>query len=573
MDHYPYPSEPLYPPVRVPYLPFTYLHGRNGDASAEFDTFPARNGWKKVDLLDGELDYATTSPQSACAFLQAWLFFGVASTILDLEPQCESRFVFSDEEGPYVSTKCLPDLIKAWTDETLSYTTDEAQTTIRNAMHCLDECSVFCLASAQDLDGFRLEKYYPEVRLSIMALGEQLQVAVRQIEIKLSSRRSRIGSFGHDSFGHDSFLGRTATKISQGKSWRQSILKSTWSDPYMSSLESAPLGFGQLLLDYLSRPEDEQSPAFIGPWQWGTSIVLWNRLIGAGWCRYEAARVNDILSPWALHYASALSRPALYDHSKCEELHCSAHTIDEATYQTQHTTENCNCEFIGLPTEEVRASLLAGEFPVFRIVSQADSFKLTVKKKSAIGTFDLLWALSHVWSHGLGNAKANTLPTCQIKRLFDIAGSIGEKSGGYLWLDTLCVPLDRELRRTAVSQLGHVYSDCFGTLVLDKELLTILVKDKPDEEKILRIVCSSWMQRLWTMQEGAKDEATIAFSDGQYNIKSLLFRHTMQHPLLPIAKGGNASDTIAQMLYCRDTSEAMLHRTKLREKIPDKYGK
>lgn len=49
-------------------------------------------------------------------------------------------------------------------------------------------------------------------------------------------------------------------------------------------------------------------------------------------------------------------------------------------------------------------------------------------------------AISHVWSHGLGNAKENSLPWCQVLKLFDVVRRYVNPSFG-LWVDTLTVPI------------------------------------------------------------------------------------------------------------------------------------
>jgi hypothetical protein len=46
--------------------------------------------------------------------------------------------------------------------------------------------------------------------------------------------------------------------------------------------------------------------------------------------------------------------------------------------------------------------------------------------------------------------------------------------------------------------MADVYRDASKVLVLDGELLKASVHS-PDEELIMRVTCSRWMRRLWTL--------------------------------------------------------------------------
>jgi hypothetical protein len=74
-------------------------------------------------------------------------------------------------------------------------------------------------------------------------------------------------------------------------------------------------------------------------------------------------------------------------------------------------------------------------------------------------------AISHVWSDGLRNPRINALPRCQILRLRDLVAnlprmraantdetadtnvqdniSVPQRQHLLIWIDTLCVPLER----------------------------------------------------------------------------------------------------------------------------------
>lgn len=73
----------------------------------------------------------------------------------------------------------------------------------------------------------------------------------------------------------------------------------------------------------------------------------------------------------------------------------------------------------------------------------------------------------------------------------------------YFWIDTLCVPLSpQEYRKKSIKNMRAVYSRATKVLVLDAELLRSTMHSC-SEEKLSRITCSTWIRRLWTLQEAA----------------------------------------------------------------------
>ena len=169
-------------------------------------------------------------------------------------------------------------------------------------------------------------------------------------------------------------------------------------------------------------------------------------------------------------------------------------------------------------------------------------------------------ALSHVWADDLGNPHANALQSCQLAYLVSLldklpapinsddnsddnsdggsriwsrqqarvdqrlrefpqaskrsAGrSLGNtptkppRRGAYrFWIDTLCCPISTRAKRRALERVVMVYGKASHVLVLDQSILSVDAKNDglpAVSETCLRILASStWMKRLWTMQEG-----------------------------------------------------------------------
>lgn len=121
-------------------------------------------------------------------------------------------------------------------------------------------------------------------------------------------------------------------------------------------------------------------------------------------------------------------------------------------------------------------------------------------------------AISHVWSDGLGNPHNNSLPQCQLKRIQTLVNDLYQECDGPVpfWIDTICVPLQKDSRKQAIRRMGQTYRDSDKVLVLDSWLLRSTLPDYR-ELGLLRIKCCTWAQRLWTLQEGM-----IAAVEGVY---------------------------------------------------------
>jgi hypothetical protein len=70
------------------------------------------------------------------------------------------------------------------------------------------------------------------------------------------------------------------------------------------------------------------------------------------------------------------------------------------------------------------------------------------------------------------------------------------------WINTLCVPLENPVRKLAIRTTQKIYREADKVLVLDSTLESSTINASP-EECLTRIQISAWMQRLWTLQEGA----------------------------------------------------------------------
>lgn len=76
-------------------------------------------------------------------------------------------------------------------------------------------------------------------------------------------------------------------------------------------------------------------------------------------------------------------------------------------------------------------------------------------------------------------------------------------------MDTLCIPVTenkplvyRDAKKRAIRNMEGIYKSSTKILVLDRTLAGVPSHDMSKEEIGLRIMCSGWARRLWTLQEG-----------------------------------------------------------------------
>jgi hypothetical protein len=267
------------------------------------------------------------------------------------------------------------------------------------------------------------------------------------------------------------------------------------------------------LNSYLSRFVSGMSLAKIRPLTYTFNsdwLSLHRELLEKGCCRNLLERVRKKIGIIGVYYL-ALSERYLDNksHTGCDEVACVVNMIDDATYETAHWQPTCSgdCEMMRAMLDNVSlSSLQQGQFPLLKLddtlttqVSE-DELRLTVRDNSMKHV-----AVSHVWSDGLGNTHDNALPACQIKRLAkylqSATASLGFDATPYLWVDTMCVPLQPKIKRkAAIAAMSTVYESASFVLVLDETLVKVPVP-RSCEETLWYIFTCPWMTRLWTFQE------------------------------------------------------------------------
>ncbi|KAL3426809.1 hypothetical protein PVAG01_00318 [Phlyctema vagabunda] len=185
--------------------------------------------------------------------------------------------------------------------------------------------------------------------------------------------------------------------------------------------------------------------------------------------------------------------------------------LDESKYEQKHAPECVRDECFEYLAEDYRFQppqtrrvsnlLKAGSTP--QVILNLDG---NIQLKTSYRYV----AISHVWSDGLGNPHRNSLHSCQIGRIQRMVNDLypGETESVPFWLDTLCVPLDPETRKLAISGMKQVYEQADRVLILDSDLIDAPY-DMDIYETVMRVATCTWSTRLWTLQEAMFQSKTI----------------------------------------------------------------
>ncbi|RBR18056.1 hypothetical protein FVER53590_04301 [Fusarium verticillioides] len=223
------------------------------------------------------------------------------------------------------------------------------------------------------------------------------------------------------------------------------------------------------------------------------------------WCPFITEYLLNSKSVSTLKYASQHTPPVDgKDHCKCQRKQCAAYQVDENTY-TQRHVEFCEslqelsssgCTYAKPDFVQVVQHISHTEVPGVRAIHGHDGSAMSLEVLKASDTTYV--AISHVWADGLGSNTETGLPTCQLTRLSALASRI--HSDGIFWIDSLCIPKDPEPRREAIKMMARTYREAKAVLVLDNGLQRCSSSES-EATKLLRVLTSGWMRRLWTLQE------------------------------------------------------------------------
>lgn len=189
-----------------------------------------------------------------------------------------------------------------------------------------------------------------------------------------------------------------------------------------------------------------------------------------GWCAHDialfsGAQVETVSTLW---YLANLSPPkAGVSHFDCTAETCSSLRIDRNQYIQAHTIDGCSCGSVEPDHSSLASIIWSGKTPVLTFRENRVFIKEHVPGSDFI-------AVSHVWTDGMGNPKANSLPLCVVRELQKLVNELPKRDSTAdtpFWIDTFCIPRSPlELRIEALQRLKEPYEEAASVIVIDSYL-------------------------------------------------------------------------------------------------------
>ena len=400
-------------------------------------------------------------------FVQRWLYFEVLREIFqDVEGYSfGSTFTRSGRDGRYtVNTEDLPEFLQKWRQKEMINPEGRVQRLI-HIQQVLDRArfyaSRYCSVTEYkknletgDTDYKALPVKWPIndlVALSILVLGETLSRALRKIQKKVS-------------FNIKGWHSRD--EGAQGWGYSKLALK---------------------LLDNSVQWSPKAIDMLRGRFRGNTIGLL---------CALRRQGVYKRTSQPLDH------RYVLYHHG----------CIDNARRRGLQISECQKKGPLGLSDPDRVGKLIqAGKIPLFKYDRHSEKLQLVEMDETNVQDYAIF---SHVWSDGFGNTTTNEMNRCVLQLFTDLFDSIRRQMAAsadgnpnivseLFWIDTLALPAGAKWtkeRQVAISQMHRIYELAKYTIVLDRGLMEVS-QDSGYAPPAMRITLSSWISRLWTLQE------------------------------------------------------------------------
>lgn len=517
MDHVVLPRNSNQLRISVPYC--TVEGVSYGDS--EWATFPQRNDLTTSHGILTFSELQKRPPEFRVAFVQAWLYFGLLRTVLQCskfynrrcnlrgddsgsaDPSNHVKFVRDDagvESGARLCTEDLPAMIEQKYQEIWSKVQIETS----------------YIPPGPDSDGGTVETiYYTAVDEEKSRILKILSQAMLQCDYL--DRPCDVTGWSETMLAIKILI---ASLSVLGDSHRHMEPFKKLKDPKTNCTTLVQAQYD--MREALTRTRSHAA---------SLQLLRQHQVQRSGWCIHHFRAVSTDVSILTMYYLANIQRFSrrTEGHDSCgTHKSCVAHNIDDRTFKSAHTTEDCDCIHVFAPFEKMHRILRTGGIPVVKCqISASGDMVLSYVRAAPQSRYA---AISHLWADGLGNPHSHSLPKCQLQALYQQILKADKLAGisrspqksfqtVYFWLDVFCVPTAASnaeeessgaesttegtgttLKDVALSRMAGSYSWASYVLVLDNELMEIKLREDPIES-LARIGISSWNSRCWTYQE------------------------------------------------------------------------
>jgi hypothetical protein len=302
------------------------------------------------------------------------------------------------------------------------------------------------------------------------------------------------------------------------------------------------LNNGIFLYDYANVVLVHKRPLIAGSRGLPSTDLLMRHMEAAGRCPRETIRFCQTFNYLEICFAAQIrqSRVVMRDHTRCGQSEaCPIEDMDSEQYEQKHICFQKSCHSLEIDWKALADIIEKDQIPLLRLSESKNGVQLKVEHARAWSRFT---AISHPWSDGMGNSRANSLHECLLRRLLTDMRFMSKHRGRYsehqgikdpfmwssehyktkqngflFWMDTLCLPAKpepcmtenlqrhrKDIRRKAIAQMARIYASAERVLVLDEELRATDVSTSHPIDAMALLACSTWGTRAWTYQEGAQ---------------------------------------------------------------------
>ena len=547
MQHLNAPTNQVEQPYKVPYL----------CSDAEYDgqcfwDFPQRQGWGLwlVDavLYKGIFHRIFNTPRTnvrieVASLIQAWWYFGMLHEVLGTSVNLQDFVTSPAEDGTrYITTEALESSAEAFYRRLKQLPLQEAAAVLEKGILCVNHVhvSVEFLAKRIEDSMKKLPKVNgerPRIRGMQVSQGGQISITGTTIlDIIAHTKKNPYRSVAHNGRKFEISVEELELfALAQLRIYGREILS--------HELEVSVCVLGYALshaLRNISLKLGLTSATLQEYRGWYIPASIHRRIMSNQLCPRVFHRLRPTLLLGGSYFLSQLAfgpePPVGTHHADCTKDLCVADRLKDGVNPKNHAVPNCGCESVAedVVLMQIMAIIEEGETPLLRLVTSSEA-QLEIEVFPARDMYYA--AISHVWSDGLGNSEANEVFSCQWRRLQALVDGVFpldfKETSTPFWLDTICIPIcknkshtrdqcrRRRLRENSIRRMRKIYRDADHVLILDATMIS-LPSCLSIQEFGLRLACSKWMRRLWTLHEGAMARrAFVRIRDGWVSLDQL----------------------------------------------------
>ena len=486
MDHVPYPQDPAWPLIEIPYL-CADLEEYDG---LDFINYPVRQGWAQEAHSDQWMDCPW---ETAAKRAQNWLYFGL---LLEVIGPFYKKELFlrkiSNNDGYLIHTSKLPKILQDWSRSVRGtrfqiFRSSKVQEVSQRCREIFWETN---------MQSDRLDRNSSDCRtitLGIKVLLQSLQNAVSGLAPKDEASISQMNSVSRARL---LYLRMVRTGWCESQTYWLTHNYTVIMANYLAALPRRFVG-----LDHKDCNSRACTANDVNEMTYQTAHTT-----EGCQCEFKGPGEARILQPIKEGNIPLISVTLMPDDVPRIE-------IVKAEAGVKYTAiSHVWSGGLGNPREN---KLPACQFlKIYRLLAEIERQKLPRTKLA----FELLWQRSSILRkkfrlQSLAGPQRGYLP---------ISMEFSEYRGNtplVFWIDTLCVPVGKKnkpFRVQAIRSMDLIYAGAENTLVLDSELQQI--PQTFQEQMSAHVLCSSWMARCWTLQEArVSQRCFIQFADGLFD--------------------------------------------------------